>query len=173
MKYFLDTEFSESGHMQPIMLISIGIVSEDGREYYAEPNDTDLSFADEWLHKNVIPHLTGPKKNRKDIADDILEFIGWPFGAHDEKPEFWAYFADYDWVVFCQLFGRMIDLPAGLPMLCHDIKQMANHMGIPKHAFPKQVGVAHNALEDARWNRKVHMFLCSHVQRDGSNGLIG
>jgi hypothetical protein len=41
-----------------------------------------------------------------------------------EKPEFYAYFADYDWVVFCWLFGKMMDLPKGFPMYCKDLKQM-------------------------------------------------
>lgn len=39
------------------------------------------------------------------------------------QPEFYAYYADYDWVVFCSLFGRMIDLPKGFPMYCRDLKQ--------------------------------------------------
>lgn len=38
--------------------------------------------------------------------------------------KFHAYYADYDWVVFCWLFGRMIDLPKGFPMYCVDIKQI-------------------------------------------------
>lgn len=42
----------------------------------------------------------------------------------DEEVEFYAYYADYDWVVFCWLFGRMIDLPKGFPMYCRDLKQM-------------------------------------------------
>ncbi len=37
--------------------------------------------------------------------------------------EFNAYFADYDWVVFCSLFGTMMDLPKGFPMYCRDLKQ--------------------------------------------------
>ena len=41
MKYFLDTEFSERGPMWPIQLISIGIVAEDGREFYAHSEDYD------------------------------------------------------------------------------------------------------------------------------------
>jgi hypothetical protein len=38
MKYFLDTEFAETGGTEnpTIDLISLGIVAEDGREYYAE-----------------------------------------------------------------------------------------------------------------------------------------
>ena len=49
MKYFLDTEFLEGtqksffGKTKPtIDLISIGIVSEDGREYYAISKDFNL-----------------------------------------------------------------------------------------------------------------------------------
>ena len=38
-------------------------------------------------------------------------------------PKFYAYFADYDWVVFCWLFGKMIDLPKRFPMYCIDLKQ--------------------------------------------------
>ena len=34
MKYFIDTEFIESGPLNPIQLISIGVVAEDGREFY-------------------------------------------------------------------------------------------------------------------------------------------
>ena len=37
MKYFYDTEFLEDGHT--FDLISIGIVAEDGREYYARSEE--------------------------------------------------------------------------------------------------------------------------------------
>lgn len=40
------------------------------------------------------------------------------------QPEFYAYYADYDWVVFCSLFGTMMDLPKGFPMYCKDLKQL-------------------------------------------------
>lgn len=39
------------------------------------------------------------------------------------QPEFYAYFADYDWVLFCTLFGTMMDLPKGFPQYCRDLKQ--------------------------------------------------
>lgn len=45
MKYFFDTEFIEDG--KTIELLSIGIVSEDGREFYAESLDADHSKAEE------------------------------------------------------------------------------------------------------------------------------
>jgi 3' exoribonuclease, RNase T-like len=39
MKYWLDTEFIE--HPFKIDLISIGLVAEDGREFYAESSEVD------------------------------------------------------------------------------------------------------------------------------------
>ena len=46
MRYYLDTEFIEDG--KTIDLISIGLVSEDGREYYAINYNCDFSKASEW-----------------------------------------------------------------------------------------------------------------------------
>ncbi len=59
--------------------------------------------------------------SRKSIASEVRMFCDPDkFG----RPEFWAYYADYDWVVLCQLFGTMMDLPAHWPMFCMDIKQL-------------------------------------------------
>jgi hypothetical protein len=55
VKYFLDTEFIESGPGAPIDLLSIGIVSEDGREFYAESASANLALAGGWVKKNVLP----------------------------------------------------------------------------------------------------------------------
>ena len=89
MKIFFDTEFIEDG--KTIDLISIGLVREDGATYYAEAAECDRSRAHEWVVENVFPHLRGLVKPRAQIADEIVDFVG-------EKPEFWAYYADYDWV---------------------------------------------------------------------------
>lgn len=55
--YTYDTEFLEDG--KTIELISIGIVCEDGREYYAVNADmpVDRIRTQEWLCENVVPHL--------------------------------------------------------------------------------------------------------------------
>jgi hypothetical protein len=41
MKYWLDTEFI--AHPFTIDLVSIGVVAENGREFYAESNEVDWS----------------------------------------------------------------------------------------------------------------------------------
>ncbi len=159
MKYFFDTEFMEDGHN--IELLSIGIVSEDGRSLYLENNEADYERANEWVKEHVIPKLrTGEFEGytRADIADMIRKFCD---PDKHGKPEFWGYYADYDWVVLCQLFGRMIDLPKGWPMYCMDLKQLCVMMGdmrLPQLAPEYE----HNALHDAGWNRQMYHYIINH-----------
>lgn len=155
MRYFLDTEFSESGPRAPIRLISIGIVTEGGDEFYRVA-DFSEHYCNDWVKANVIPHLGISMRTPLDVvAIEVKSFI--ERTSNGEKPEFWGYYADYDWVVFCQMFGAMINLPKGWPMYCRDLKQWCDDLGNPK--LPKQITGEHNALNDARWNRDVYSFL--------------
>lgn len=141
-KFFIDTEFMENGPQWPIDLISIGIVAENGREYYAIDEAAPLHRANKFVKENVIPRLNmAYAKPRHVIAEEILKFVG-------QKPEFWGYYADYDWVVLCQLYGSMVGLPTSWPMFCLDIKQYCWSLGNPD--LPKLEGPEHEALHDAR-----------------------
>jgi len=150
MRFWFDTEFIEDG--KTIDLISIGVIREDGKRYYAEVIECDLSRASPWVVANVIPHLRGgvDRLVRADIASDLIHFMG-------EKPEIWAYYADYDWVALCQLYGTMMDLPKGWPMYCRDVKQLCDDLGNPK--LPAQTDQEHNALMDAVWTKKAWDYL--------------
>lgn len=151
MKYFIDTEFIELGPKHPLILLSLGIVAEDGREFYVVNGDADLRLADDWVRANVVPHLGGPTVGFSHIGPDVIHWMT------DDKPEFWGYYADYDWVVFCQMFGTMMDLPKGWPRYCHDLKQLCDSLGNPN--LPAQSSTEHNALNDAKWNLEVFNFL--------------
>jgi len=257
MNYYIDTEFLEGTQKEcfpislfrketnpTIDLISIGIVSEDGREFYAVSKDFNLKEAwnrfdwkehksthkeDEdkklvqkvyWIRENVlkpiwrelvkehnqkvsrlgltISHKDEIKFNYKDfksllnsygktnkqIAKEIKEFCyrgcEWNYPNKENEIEFYAYYADYDWVAFCWLFGKMMNLPNGFPKYCNDLKQMLDErvekMSYPLigavsnnfkdklkavkkfNDYPKQEN-EHNAIDDARWNKKLHEFL--------------
>lgn len=157
MRYWFDTEFIEDG--KTIDLLSIGIVADDGRKYYATSGDADLSKASPWVRENVLPHLNTFSErgsyslnvSRPTIRDEVLAFIG------TDKPEIWAYYADYDWVALCQLFGTMMDLPKGWPMYCRDVKQLCDDLGNPK--LPEQGKGEHHALSDAIWTQEAWNFL--------------
>lgn len=284
MKYFLDTEFLEGtqrtwfGQTKPtIDLISIGIVCEDGREYYAISKDFNLKEAWNrydvktmtnlkgdsdtnkikvyWLRDNVLKPiwkeliekerhyylemfkrinvwtkyidddyykfthkefkrlLNKYGKTNKQIAEEVIEFckliegepLMWVKSGHEivnigrentytnptfgidyigkrTAPQFYGYYSDYDWVVFCWLFGRMNDLPKGFPMYCIDLQQTLDELqesenvsyehelncnGVTVNSlkiienlsdYPKQTN-EHNALADARWNYELYKFL--------------
>jgi hypothetical protein len=156
MKFFLDTEFIERGSGYPLTLLSIGIVAENGREFYAV-HDTPTTGANQWVIDNVLPHLGESERlSLGEIKTRIMDWVS-DCQGNDGKPEFWGYFADYDWVVFCQIFGTMIDLPKGWPMYCRDLKQWCDQLGNPR--LPPQDSTEHNALNDARWNRKAFEVL--------------
>lgn len=151
MKIWFDTEFIEDGRI--IDLISIGMVREDGETLYLQNRECDFSRASEWVSKNVIPHLhANGWRSRRAIAEQVVLFAG-------PSPEFWAYFADYDWVVLCQLYGTMMDLPESWPMFCMDVQQERARLGHPD--LPPQTGTTHNALQDALWCKDAW----EHLQR--------
>ena len=260
MKYFIDTEFIEGSQTKRLLsipigktkptidLISIGIVSEDGREYYAISKDFNLKEAwnrydiksmsgkggigenthDKiyWIRENVLKSIWIEKckegfsfkdspmtpygietlftyknfkkfvskygKTNKQIAEEIVRFVGYKWSnkwLRNSKEgnyiteitsefnkngiNFYGYYSDYDWVVFCWLFGKMLDLPNGFPMYCIDLKQtldekekylqfsskhfaILNIKDLPN--YPKQIN-EHNALDDARWNKQLYEFL--------------
>lgn len=175
MLYWLDTEFIEDG--RTIDPISIGIVAEDGREYYAQNLDCDLTRANSWVQEHVVGRLDKldaippqsarnpfwtdasryhhtPWRHRVDIAIEVRAFCD---PEQYGRPQFWGYYADYDWVVLCQLFGDMTQLPKNWPMYCNDLKQRCVALGDPR--LPQQGKDEHNALSDARWNKKAWLYL--------------
>lgn len=186
MKYFLDTEFIENG--STIDLISLGMVAEDGRTLYFQNTACEFSKASDWVWRNVFPHLIhfdfsmpGRSCARKKVDDfnnkggrctgvgrksccwrDKHESIEMIKSFLDVKiygvPEIWAYYASYDWVAFCQIFGKMDDLPKEYPMYCKDLQQFADSLGNP--VFDQQtLQDQHNALSDALWNFEYYKFL--------------
>ena len=183
MKYFIDTEFKEKPNT--IDLISIGIACEDSREYYAISSDFNLreAWSDEWLRVNVLlpifeegesyigrsfnyqsmlNYIQGIGKGISQIKKEIVKFV------NNDTPEFYGYYADYDWVVFCWIFGRMVDLPNGFPMYCKDLKQMMDERGLDKEWKQKNcpdLYGEHNALVDAKWNLGLYNAIIRHCNQ--------
>ncbi|MGQ4513711.1 3'-5' exoribonuclease domain-containing protein [Streptomyces sp. DW26H14] len=174
-----DLEFLEDG--RTIELISIGMVADDGREYYAVNADMPVKRIRKhaWLMENVVPSLPRghgdrrlhmPKrwlidycdplvKSRKTIADGVAAFI-----QATPDVELWADYGAYDHVALCQLWGSMVALPNGVPMYTNDIQQEARRLGVGRDKLPKQGGSVHNALADARHNQTVRRWLAARAE---------
>lgn len=150
-RFFLDTEFLEDG--QTIDLVSIALVTEDGRSFYAQSRDFNPAKANPWVRTHVFPHLTAWKEQslwmtRAEIAHALRVFVSHGVSS-PPSIEFWGYYSAYDWVVLCQLFGTMMDLPQGWPMYCHDLRQALDARGWEEIRQPETM--PHHALSDAQW----------------------
>lgn len=190
---YLDTEFHEDG--ETIDLISIGMVDDAGNEYYAVNSDmqVDRIRHNRWLMENVVRHLPlrlpvptsgwadnqppGIHLNMTDtrvkpkwvIANEVLNFLvpkGELFGP-GPAVNLWAWYAAYDHVALAQLFGRMIDLPPGIPMWTNDLRQEAHRLGLNDDHMPAHKGREHHALDDAKHDRDIARYLATVRAQDG------
>jgi hypothetical protein len=152
-RYFYDCEFIEDGRV--IDLVSIGVVDEHGREFYAVSTEFDPTHALPWVRKHVLDRLPSPGdpswRSRARIRDELWEFLIEPIRDRpDEKIELWAWFAAYDHVVLAQLWGPMPALPREVPRFTKDLRQLWDDKGRPK--LPEAEADRHDALVDARHN---------------------
>jgi hypothetical protein len=166
-RYFYDCEFIEDGRL--IDLVSIGVVDEHGREFYAVSTEFDAARALPWVRRNVLDKLPSPAdpawRSRERIRDELFEFLAAPVrghrqtlaGSHSDKLhgtgeqiELWAWYAAYDHVALAQLWGNMPALPRELPRFTKDLRQLWDDKGRPP--LPNALADRHDALVDARHN---------------------
>jgi hypothetical protein len=147
-RFFYDCEFIEDG--TTIELVSIGMVDETGREFYAVSTEFDPGLAIEWVRVNVLDKLPSPAnpawRSRARIRDDLLAFLTEP----GESIELYAWMAGYDHVVLAQLWGDMRALPRPIPRFTHELRQSWEDAGKPP--LPAAPPDQHDALADARHN---------------------
>lgn len=151
MKIFFDTEFT--GLHQNTTLLSIGIVDENGREFYGEMVDYDESQLNDWLRDNVIANFTREAIYTKEqLAKDLKKWLqAYDYG---EKIEVWSDCLAYDWVLFCQIFGGAFEVPKNIYYIPFDICTFMKVKGVDpdinRETFAGMDGAKHNALHDAK-----------------------
>ena len=178
MKLFFDTEFT--GLHKDTTLISIGIISEDERTFYAELTDYDKSQVDDWIKENVIDNLILTKKFGKEgflpenlvLNDDETKVLSYDFYIRDrkemvstelkrwidqfDKVEIWSDCLAYDWVLFNDLFGHAFNIPKNIYYIPFDICTLFKIKGIDPDISREEFinnsvkGEKHNSLYDAK-----------------------
>jgi len=182
MKIFFDTEFT--GLHKNTTLISIGLVSEDNRQFYAELIDCDETQCDNWIKENVIKNLyiydwekrrnlyipnyhIGDRENISKVLENWF--------AQFDSVELVSDVCHYDMVLLIDLFGYALHIPNRVCPACYDINQdIARKYGISQQeAFDKDredilynaykenniTGDKHNALYDAKVIRELYQIL--------------
>lgn len=182
MKIFFDTEFT--GLRKSTTLISIGLVSEDNRQFYAELIDYKKDQCDEWIETNVLAHLyqnDWAKRESHYIPNyhiggkyEVAKMLGNWF-AQFETVELVSDVCHYDMVLLIDLFCNAHALPSRVCPACYDINQdIAREFKCSlKEAFDmnreeilyqnykehKIAGEKHNALYDAKVIRELYQIL--------------
>jgi len=169
MKIFFDTEFT--GLHKNTSLISIGLVDENGRRFYAELTDYDKSQLDDWLKLNIIDNLIlnnmennsisfadhmdikYVKGTKKYIAQELYFWHQYIYNP-DVQIEMWSDCLSYDWVLFNDLFGHAFNIPKNIYYIPFDICTLFKIKGIDpdinREEFSGLQGHKHNSLHDAK-----------------------
>lgn len=151
MKIFFDAEFT--GLQQNTTIISIGLVDETGRTFYAEFTDYNKEQVDGWIKDTVIKKLVLPNfcidfsssyenNNHKGTTDYIKNKLLVWLKEYDEV-EIWSDCLSYDWALFNNLFGSAFDI-------CTLFKRKGIDLAINREEFAGIKGAKHNALHDAK-----------------------
>ena len=191
MNIYFDTEFT--GLHKDTTLVSIGLVSDTCRSFYAEFSDYDKSYKDPWFVENVEKHLIhGTTKlgirdrmfcdyvygTKQEVANKLKEWL-----SRFLSVELVSDVCHYDMVLLIDLFGTAFDLPKNVSPVCHDINSdIARFCKITEAEafdmnreelltiinegfFPFKEN-KHNSLYDADVIRAIHRCIESHEKWD-------
>jgi len=156
MLVFLDTEFTD---FVQIDLISIGLVTEDGREFYAERNDYHREDCSSFVVAEVLPLLNrvpGAKCSSAHLSFRLREWF-----ASLEKSVTVAFDYTSDWELLADALQgeRLTDLPANLSeklFIDHEVLSDAKFREAYENSFEPN-WPRHHALADARALRNGYM----------------
>jgi len=181
MKVFFDTEFT--GLHQNTTIISIGLIKETGKTFYAELTDYDQKQVDPWIHDNVISRLKyrNGELLKKAKNKHALNFLGYvacafesdgdyevqghrPFVAgqlkawlSEDKIEMWSDCLSYDWVLINQLWGHALKIPDNIYYIPFDICTLFKAYGIDPDINREEFSGMTDGTEkhNALWDAKV------------------
>ena len=179
-KIYFDTEFT--GLHKDTTLISIGMITEDGRKFYAEFDDYDKTQVNDWIQENVIDNLlydnnmkvwkididkndTFVYGSKNDIKDALIDWL-----SSYDKVQFVSDVCHYDFVLLIDIFGGAFDLPNKISPCCIDLNTMISMLDRIDHREAFDVsrekllerfhvsvpGEKHNSLYDAEVIRKIY-----------------
>ncbi|RQZ64585.1 hypothetical protein DF057_02285 [Burkholderia cepacia] len=144
LRLYVDTEFTD---FLDCDLISIAIVSADGREFYGERSDFDLQSCSEFVRAAILPQLGQfpdqvftREKLRVTLLEWLHQFSGEP------GPRMLCFDYGGDWELLVDLLG---DVPIGW-QACHLAGGSLDHHKM--EAYYREHGGRHHALHDARAN---------------------
>lgn len=152
---FFDTEFT--GLSINPRLISVGLVSEDGREFYAELSDTyQASQCDQFVQEAVLPRLQGGDVLIT-LPELALRLGNWMEGF-DEPIKLATDSLSWDWPWINKIFCEPYTWPENLNDKPVILSQSDDFNLAVENAFAGGLR-RHNALDDAKANRLGWVYM--------------
>ena len=172
MKVFYDSEFT--GLHQNTTLISMGMVSEDDKWFYAEFTDYDETQVDSWVQENVINNLVLPDQELEDFGvvfsevtknysivkgpSVIIRYELEDWLSQFDKIEIWSDCYAYDWVLLCQLWEGALNIPKNIYYIPFDLSTLMKIKGVDPDISREEFGghissvqcSKHNSLHDSK-----------------------
>ncbi len=168
---FLDTEFTKLSKKG--QLISVGLVTEDGKQFYAEFNDFVIEECTPFVKSDVIPNLKFYNKmpTKTFVKTDPFDYnvLGatqlikdhltiWLKNFKKFQITFVADVLMYDWVLFVDIVadttGDMPVFPKNVNYIPTDIANLFTFKGLDadlnRQEYVAKTFKQHNALEDAK-----------------------
>lgn len=148
---FFDTEFTNL-HVSS-KLISIGLISEDGKEFYAEITDTYLKLhCTDWVKENVLTLLDASEEQRMTRDEMAIQLRAWIQGFNEPvtlacDSEAW------DWRWIQKLYATPDQWPMNLAQKPDILKFNDEVFNAAVEDAFKQGLRQHHALDDAKANR--------------------
>lgn len=176
-RVYWDCEFT--GLHKNTTLISIALVGDDNKCFYAEFNDYDDSQIDSWLEENVmnklimthiqdeysarIDNVVHVKGNVRYVASELDK---WLSRYNDDIVEMWSDCLAYDWVLFVDLYGHAFDIPNNIYYIPFDICTLMKAYGVDPDISREEFIASenliynknnkHNALHDVLMIKACH-----------------
>lgn len=174
MKVFFDTEFT--GLHKDTSLISLGLVDEKGKTFYAEFLGYNADQVNDWIQKNVIDNLKHKTCIENWCNEDLEHFecVGYSYYVKTQliawlsrydSVELVSDVCHYDMVLFIDIFGGAFDLPENVSPACHDINQdIARHFNISeREAFDKSREEIADTIQDDKHNALYDAMVIKNI----------
>lgn len=162
MLVFVDTEFTD---FIQIDLISVGLVAEDGREFYGERNDYRQEDCSDFVRAAVLPQLHRVPNARCSAAHLTFRLHEWFASLAEPVTLVFDYASDWD-LLADALQGDTGQLPANLGE-----KWLLQHEVVSDPVFQRALMATysdnwrpHHALADARALRAGYLAWCAATE---------
>ena len=189
-KVFFDLEYT--GLHKLTTPISIAMVAEDGRSFYAEFTDFDKFQIDDYVRQHVLPkRILSDFNVGTDYQPDSQEVImkgdidkiftavnKWLLDYETDGVQMWGDMLAYDWVLFINIFGNGQALPKHIDVIPLDLCTALKLCGEDPHvdrlifAYGEEKAESakkeqNNALFDAKTSIEVYKRLMEKMANDG------